>query len=120
MPKFLYTVIILNVLSWGFFIYLTNFVKPINYLNIFAFLGSLFLALGFSLSILFFYYLKRIHKDFSDSRILYRMSFKRGMFISLGIMGLAFLKAFHLLNLLNTGLFLLLYIGFFYQMKSKR
>lgn len=84
------------------------------------FLICVFLALGVTFSFPLFFVFHKKTPGFVDMRVLYRKSLKWGMFLSSGIVGVLILKSFDLLNLLNFGLFLLLYTGIFYQIKSKR
>jgi len=120
MPKFLYTIIFLSLLSWGIVFYIVGVVNPSSYLPIFMFIFCLFIALSFTLSLLFFSILKKKKPDFLKDNVLYKKSFKYAAYISFGISGVALLRAFKIINLLNLGLFMLLYIGIFYQLKGKR
>ena len=120
MPKFFYSVILILLLSWGGVILLVLKGSPDTYPSIFSFLIVFFISLGFSLSIPFYSFLKRKTPEFTNINLLYRKGLKYGMFIAFGITGVAFLRAFRILSLLNVGLFVLLYLGIFYQLKSKR
>jgi len=120
MPKFFYSVILILLIAWGGLIALILKGSPDTYPSIFLFLFMLFIALGFSLSIPFYIYLKRKTPEFTNINLLYKKGLKYGMFVAFGLTGLAFLRAFRILSLLNIGLFMLLYLGIFYQLKSKR
>ena len=120
MPKFLITIITLVGILWGILVYLIFGTQPNNYTSIFLFLIILFLTLSFTFSIPVFFFLKKKFPKFEVIKLLYRKGLKWGMFFSLGITGGLFLKALNLINLLNFGLFLLLYIGIFYQTLGKR
>lgn len=120
MPKFFYSVILALIASWGFIFYLIFTVPAGSYTVIFLFIGALFIALSFSFSIPLYRYLKRKTPDFLNENLLYRNSLKYSAFIAFGISGIAFLRAFKIISLLNMGLFMLLYLGIFYQLKSKR
>lgn len=120
MPKFLITITTLVVILWGILVYLILGTQPNNYTSIFLFLIVLFLTLSFTFSIPIYFFLRKKLPKFEYIKLLYRKGLKWGMFFSLGIMGGLFLKALNLLNLLNFGLFLLLYIGIFYQTVGKK
>jgi hypothetical protein len=120
MPKFFYSVIFAVLLSWGFIAYLVLVVPAGSYTAILLFITVLFVALSLSLSIPIYFYLKKKNPDFLNKNLLYRRSFKYSAFIAFGISGIAFLRAFKIISLLNMGLFMLLYVGIFYQLKSKR
>jgi hypothetical protein len=108
------------VLSWGIVAYFLKAVGPDSYISIFSFVTALFIAFSFTLSIPSFLYLKRKKPVFLSENLLYRKSLKYGFYIAFGIYGVALLKAFKIVSLLNLGLFMLLYLGIFYQLKSKR
>jgi hypothetical protein len=120
MPKFFYSVILMLILTCGELVFLVLKGSPDTYPSIFMFLFTLFVALGFLLSIPFYFLLKRKTPEFTNVNLLYRKGLKYGMFVAFGLIGLAFLRAFRILSLLNIGLFMLLYLGIFYQLKSKR
>jgi len=84
------------------------------------FLGVLFLCLGLTLSFPFYFIYTKTLPNFTNLKLLYRKGLKWGMFISFGITGLLFLKALNLINLLNAGLFGLLWVGIFFQIKGKK
>lgn len=120
MPKFFYSVIILLVVSWGFVFYLVGKVDPSSYIPIFIFIAALYISMSLTLSVPIYFLLKRKKPSFLSENLLYRKSLKYGSFISFGISGIAFLRAFKIVSLLNAGLFMLLYLGIFYQLKGKR
>lgn len=120
MPKFIKFVGVVTILLWSLFIFLVLSTLPNSYTNIFMFLSVLFLCLGFSFSFPFYFIYTKKLPNFTNLKLLYRKGLKWGMFISFGITGLAFLKALNLINPLNAGLFILLYIGIFFQIKGKR
>jgi hypothetical protein len=120
MPKFFYSVIFIVILAWGLLTYIVLGGSPDTYPSIFLFIIALFIALGFSLSVPIYVSMRRKNPGFANDNLVYRKSLKYGLFISLGISGVAFLRAFRILSLLNVGLFMLLYLGIFYQLKSKR
>jgi len=120
MPKFSYSITTFLILSWGLLIYMVFKGSPDTYVSIFLFLFMLFITSGLSLSVPLFHLLKRKTPEFGNDNLLYRKGLKYGTFIAFGITGVAFLRAFKILSLLNVGLFMLLYLGIFYQLKSKR
>jgi len=120
MPKFIVFMLVLTVFLWGCLAYLIFSTLPSTYTNIFMFLGVLFLCLGLTLSFPFYFIYTKQLPNFTNLKMLYRKGLKWGMFISFGITGLLFLKALNLINLLNAGLFGLLWVGIFFQIKGKK
>ena len=120
MPKFLITVSISTTALWVILIYLLFNTQPSTYPSIFLFIIVLFLTLSFTFSIPIYLFLRKKLPKFEAIKLLYRRGLKWGMFLSFGITGTLFLKALDLLNLLNFGLFLLLYIGLFWQTIGKK
>ena len=120
MPKFMTSIIVVSTLLWTFLIYLVVGTLPNSYSTIFLFLGVLFFATGFTLSIPFYFIYRKKLPNFTNTKLLYRKSLKWGTFIGFGVVGTAFLKALNLINPLNVGLFFLLYAGIFFQTKGKR
>ena len=121
MPKYVKFLVFVCVLMWGWWVYLLFFgIFPDSYKEIFLFLGVLFFSLGLSFSFLFYFIFFKKYPNFTDLRILFRRALKWGFFISFGIVGVGLMKAFHIINLLNTGLFGLLYIGVFVQMRGRK
>lgn len=120
MPKFIKFIAVVTVLLWGWLTFLINKTMPSSYTSIFLFLSVLFLALSFSFSFPFYVIYKKRLPNFTNLKLLYRKSLKWGMFISFGVVGIAFLKALNLINLLNAGLFALLWVGIFFQIKGKK
>jgi predicted membrane channel-forming protein YqfA (hemolysin III family) len=120
MPKFFYSIILVLILAWGFLVSLVLKGSPDTYSSIFLFIFTLFIAVGFSVSIPIYLVMKKRNPQLANTTPLYRRGLKYAMYISFGIAGIAFLRAFRILSLLNIGLFMLLYLGIFYQLKSKR
>ena len=121
MPKFLRFSLIITIILWALWSYLLFFgISPSTYKEIFIFLGVLFFSLGLSLSFPFYFIYIRKYPKFTDVRMLYKRALKWGFYISFGIVGIGFLDAFKIVTLLNTGLFGLLYIGIFFQLKGKK
>jgi hypothetical protein len=109
------------LILWVWWAYLLFFgISPDSYSEIFLFLGVLFFALGLTFSFIFYFiYLKKF-PNFTDMRVLFRRALKWGFFISFGFIGAAFLKALNIINLLNAGLFGLLCLATFVQLRGKK
>lgn len=120
MPKFFYSVILALLMSCGTLVYLILEDPAGTYKSIFLFIFALFMALTFLLSIPIYLFLKKKNPTFSNDNVQYKKGLKYASFIAFGVAGLAFLRAFRIVSLLNVGLFMLLYLGIFYQLKSKR
>ena len=110
-PKFLYTIIGITILFWYLWIKKLLDSKPNSQLNIATFLIILFVALALTLSLILYFYFHKKAKNFSNLRFLYRKGLKWGTFFSFGIVGYLAMRAFNIDTLLNTGLFLTLYIA---------
>jgi len=119
MQKFLYSVIFVTVLTWSGFFYLIFKIAPTSYPIIFLFLLDLFVAIASLVSIPLYFIFEKKFTGFVDKRKLYRRALKWAFFISFGVVGLLFLKALNLINLLNLGLFLLLYLGIYTQTRTR-
>jgi len=121
MPKYVKFLMFVCILLWWWWLYLLFFgILPNSYREIFFFLGVLFFALGLTFSFLFYFIYLKKYPNFTDMRVLFRRALKWGFFVSFGVIGLAFLKALNIINLLNAGLFALLYIATFVQLLGKR
>ncbi len=120
MPKFIYTIIFLSILSWfGLYRYVDT-TPPASIDKIIIFLGVMFIAVTLTLSLPVYFYFHAKVPTFSNLRFLYRKSFKWALFTSFGIVFFLGLKAFALDNTLNIILFLVLYFLLFSQVRSKR
>ncbi|HNS71231.1 MAG TPA: hypothetical protein PKK07_00730 [bacterium] len=117
MLKILYLLIIF---SWSTFLYVVFQVWPGNYSSIFLFIFTLFLALGFTISLFVYKFLRKKNPGFTNYQYQLKNAMKYGFYISFGISGLALLRAFKIMSLLNIGLFMLLYLGIYYQLRNKR
>lgn len=120
MPKFMRTVVAFALVSWVVVVALVFKSYPDSYLNITAFLVAVYAALDSTLCIPFYFIYRRHLIKFTDQKVLFKMSSKWPAFISFGVVGMLFLRAFHLINLLNAGLFALLCIGIFFQIKGRK
>jgi len=116
----MYSVYTFALVCWVGVLYSFFVVSPTSYSNIFAFLILLFLAVGFAVSLPLYKRLTKKNPGFSNQNILYKKALKQGLFISFGITGVLLLRAFKLVSLLNIGLFALLYLGIFYQIRDRR
>lgn len=116
----MWTIVVFSLVSWGVVATLVCKSAPDSYLNIATFLVALYAALDSTLCIPFYLIYRKRFINFTDQKVLFRMSSKWPAFISFGVVGMLFLKAFHLINLLNAGLFTLLYIGIFFQIKGRK
>jgi hypothetical protein len=120
MPKFVYTIILISMLFWGYLYYLIDRTLPETLFNIFWMLLILSFALASTLSVPFYHLVKRNHSEMRDQRLLFRKSFKWGFFISFGVVGLLTLSAFDLFNAVNVTLYAIFYLALLYQIRSKR
>lgn len=121
MPKFLRLYLIVTIILWGFWLYLLFFgISPSTYKEIFIFLGVLFFSLGFTLSFPFYFIYRKRYPRFTDVRMLFKRALKWGFYISFGFIGMALMGAFHIITPLNVGLFGLLYVGIFFQIKGRK
>ena len=119
MPKSIFTMMVLDALIWYFWIRALFNTKYEGTADILKFLLLLFLALGLGLSVpLYFYFFKKA-PDFTNLRLLYRRSIKWGFYLSFGVVFVAGLKAFEILNIINMILFAVLYVAMFHQIKGR-
>lgn len=113
--------IFLNVVLWVlWFVLLFFWISPDTYMEIFLFLGVLFLCLGLSFSFPFYFFYKKKYPKFTDLKQLFRRALKWGFFISFGIVTIAFLRAFHIDTLLNIGLVGIFYIAVFVHLRGRK
>jgi hypothetical protein len=120
MPKYVKFLMFICFLLWGWWVYLLFFgISPDSYREIFLFLGVLFFALGLTFSFIFYFIYLKKYPNFVDMRVLFRRGLKWGFFVSFGVIGAAFLKALNLINVLNAGLFGLLYLATFIQLRGR-
>lgn len=83
--------------------------------NIFLFLLSFLFALSLTLSFPIYFFLNKKSKTQIRHRQIYRKSLRVGFVVGAGIVTIMGLKAFDLVNMLNTSLFLVLYSLIFWQ-----
>jgi len=116
MPKFLYTVILLFILSASALIYSLTALKPTSYIYIFIFLVSLFLFFAGLFSITgFFISTKTLNKE-GEPRIIFRSVLKISAYAAFGIFIFFFLRGFKLVSFLNISLSSAFYLVLGYQL----
>ncbi len=120
MPKFLYTVLVLNAALWWYTIHWINTTKPATLTNILTFLFLLFVSLGITLSVLFYFRLYKKAPSFTNLRLLYRRGLKWGFFSSFGIVFVLGMKALNIYHIINLLLFAVFYYALYLQLRSKR
>src|SRR5687768_7656714 len=120
MPKFIYTFIVSTLVLWVVVLFLGANISPDSGINIFIFLFGLFLGFGMTFTILSFLFFSRKFHIYATPRVLVRKAFKWGFYASFGLTSLLTLKAFDLLTILNTILFLVIYFVLFNQFRSSR
>lgn len=120
MPKFIYTIILLSLLSWLELYHYISHTAPDTLYKIVFFLFILFvaLALTFSLPIYLIFHVRV--PSFSNLKYLYRRSLKWALFLSFGVSFSAALWIFNLANLVNLALFVILYALVFMQLRGRR
>lgn len=117
MPKFLYSIGALSIFFWVSVAYVIVKVRPDTFLSIFIFLFLVFFAVSFTVSLpAFFVYQQKLPALMKPRQIFHR-AFKSGAFCGFAVFGLLFLKAFDLFTPVNGGLFCVLCLGLFYQLK---
>ncbi|KKU50540.1 MAG: protein of unknown function with transmembrane region [candidate division WWE3 bacterium GW2011_GWC1_47_10] len=117
MPGFIYTAIIATVALLALWISALINTAPNSPRNILAFLATLFAALTSLLSLPIYAWKYKRASELVNLRLLYRRSLKWAAFTSLCITGLMALKAFNVLTAINAGLFAILYLAVFLQLK---
>lgn len=110
MPKFLYTIIALAIISWVYWVNLLTQSAPDSRVKIVQFLISLGIALSFTLSLAVFVILIKKSPNFTNMKYLYRKSLKISVTIASGIILYLGLRAYSLANILNTLLLLGIYV----------
>ncbi|HLD51592.1 hypothetical protein A3K34_04070 [candidate division WWE3 bacterium RIFOXYC1_FULL_40_10] len=119
MPRFLYAIVISALVLWSLFFYLLFKVPPYSILTIGLFLLVTFLTFGVSSSLLLYKVKSKKLKANVDRRLFFRKLSKWSFYMSFGIVGFAFLKAFSLLTYLTITLFLLLYGALYLIIKNR-
>lgn len=118
MPKFLFTVIFLTVLSGipAFLGLTTGWIKPFNYLHIFVFLISSSLLLAGLFSLIGFVLALKFFKAEGEPRDIYRKSLKISGYIAVGVFIFFLLRGFKLISFLNIILSIAFYLVLGYQL----
>lgn len=110
MPRFIYTIIVINLLFLVSLVIIIFKVPPITVTSRVIFLIDLFVTISLAASIVI-YKLMTIKKSlFSEPRYIYRNAFRRGVLISLLTalsLGFKFWGVATKLNIILVGLFLL-------------
>jgi hypothetical protein len=120
MPKFIYTIIVLTLLSWlGFYRYIST-TEPESLFRIITFLLIAFIALTLTISLPIYFYQHAKVPAFSNLKFLYRRGLKWSAYFSFGIVFLAALWIFDLANIINVALFIILYVLIFTQLRGRR
>lgn len=114
----MYTVIALALILLGGVPLIGTKVAPESLTVIFLFLAYILLTLAIVLSIPLFFYFQRKSPLGINLRQIYRTSLKWSIFASFGISGLMALNALDLITFVNTGLFVVLYVVLFVQLKK--
>ena len=120
MPKFIYTVIVLTLFSWlGLYRFLIT-TEPESLFRIITFFIIAFCVLSLTASLPVYFYYHARAPSFSNLKFLYRKGLKWSGYFSFGVIFLAALWVFELMNVVNVGLFLILYVLIFTQIKGRR
>ncbi|MBD3365926.1 hypothetical protein GF360_01130 [candidate division WWE3 bacterium] len=121
MPKFLYTILLTNILSWAAFFRII-FTKTPNTTNALFIFLILFGLSTFLTTSVFSYFLKsrQKHGKFHNPRLTYRQGLKFSLILSLGLSTLLGLRLFKILNLLTGSIFLLLFVSVLMVTTSNR
>lgn len=120
MPGFLYTVILADLISWGFWLRFIYSAKPDSTRNITFFLLLLLICLSLLVSIPLYFYFQRTTRGFKDERKIYRKSLKWSLFNSLVITSFLSLRAFRLFSLINIVLLGIFFLSLFIYIKNRR
>src|SRR3989344_1281597 len=120
MPKYLYTIIALALVFWFWLWKYLNATPPDTFLNIFTGLGIAFTALALTLSIPFYLYFYKKAPTFSNLKMVYRRSFKRGLFFSAAIIFYLALRIFNLSNVFTIGLLVIFFVLLYNQLSSRK
>jgi hypothetical protein len=120
MPKFIYTVILTNLVFLGLTLRTIFFRYPDSTQTKMSFLLFLGFWLFLTLSLILFFFNKKKPTAFLDPKKIYRKGLGRSITVTIGIIGFLALKFFDLLNLLTGGLLLLLFITLFVAITSNK
>jgi hypothetical protein len=120
MPKFLYTIIAFTVLAWVGWVRILTLKTPDSPVNIFLFLGTLFLALALTFSVPLFFLFNKKTPTYMKNRKVYRNALKWTFFVASGPSIYLAMRAFSADTTPNLILFAVLYVMIFLQMRSAK
>ena len=115
MPKFIYTILIIDAVVWGIVAKFMFGSKPDSAVNFSVFLILFLVALTLTFSMPIYFYLYRKSPTFTNLRFIFRKSLKYGFYIGLCVCLILVLKFLHILTVLNAVLFLVLYFSVLYN-----
>lgn len=120
MPGFLYTVILADLISWGFWVWFIFNIKPDSTWNIVFFFLLLLICASFLISIPLYFYFQKSTRGFKNDRKVYRKSLKWSLFGSILITSFLAIRAFKLFNLINIILLGIFFVSLFIYIKNRR
>ncbi len=120
MPKFLYTIILTDLISLGFIIRIALFQFPETQKIIILMLLLIGIWIFLTLSLILFFINKGKSKTFYNPKRIYRRGLGISLVITIGVISLLTLKVLTLLNLLTGGLVLLLFVTLFLAVTSNK
>ena len=110
MPKFLYTIILLEILSLAGVWWLVTTKAPDTNLIIVIVLGLFFICIGTTTSLILFFANKKRGSHYYNPNLIYKKGLGTSFIVSLIIVGLLTLKVYNILNLFTGTLLSLLLI----------
>lgn len=121
MPGFMYTIILFSSVMWYItFSYLRSNDPEDGFLTVLIFLILFLVTLTATLSIPAYFIVQSKAPNFSNLRFMFRKGLRWAFYLSFGITFYLGMAAFKLNNIINTVLFLLLYILTFFQLRTRR
>jgi len=111
MPKFLYTIILLEILSLVGVGWTVMTKEPNTELIILMVLGLFFILVGTTTSLILFLTNKKRASHYYNPNLIYKKGIKASLIVGLIIVGLLTLKVYNILNLFTGTLFLVLLIS---------
>ena len=120
MPKFLYTTIILSIISWSYLFYSFYNIPPNNNFVILRTIFTLATALALTLSFPIYIILKKRAIEFTETKIVYRSALKYAAFLTTLPTAILLLNSFRLNTNLNLFLVIFLWgIASYFLIKRK-
>lgn len=110
MPRFLYSVVFIGLISTGFTIYVLFTKSPQEQYSIVFFSVGLFLTLLSWISLVMYFFGSKKAATEIEKKKLFRLSAKKAVIVSFYVICLLLLKYFQLLNILTFFLYTCLYI----------